>query len=132
MKHSLVRQKIIDVLEQSIVEKAIFFDGRPAVIEEGDFPAVAVFLTDAEYTGEELDADMWAATLHIEVFLPSQVPDSELDEWMESHIYPALSEVPGLDSLITLMVPQGFDYQRDDAMGLWSSADMKYSITYEM
>lgn len=132
MKHSLIRQKIIDVLEQSIVEKAIFFDGRPAVIEEGDFPAVAVFLTDAEYTGEELDTDMWAATLHIEVFLPSQVPDSELDEWMESHIYPALADVPGLDSLITLMVPQGFDYQRDDAMGLWSSADMKYSITYEM
>lgn len=132
MKHSLIRQKIIDVLEQSIVEKAIFFDGRPAVIEESDFPAVAVFLTDAEYTGEELDTDMWAATLHIEVFLPSQVPDSELDEWMESHIYPALSDVPGLDSLITLMVPQGFDYQRDDAMGLWSSADMKYSITYEM
>lgn len=132
MKHSLIRQKIIDVLEQSIVEKAIFFDGRPAVIEEGDFPAVAVFLTDAEYTGEELDTDMWAATLHIEVFLPSQVPDSELDEWIESHIYPALSDVPGLDSLITLMVPQGFDYQRDDAMGLWSSADMKYSITYEM
>nr|WP_188246224.1 phage minor tail U family protein [Enterobacter sp. E12]MBD0817646.1 phage tail protein [Enterobacter sp. E12] len=132
MKHSLIRQKIIDVLEQSIVEKAIFFDGRPAVIEEGDFPAVAVFLTDAEYTGEELDIDMWAATLHIEVFLPSQVPDSELDEWMESHIYPALADVPGLDSLITLMVPQGFDYQRDDAMGLWSSADMKYSITYEM
>jgi hypothetical protein len=30
------------------------------------------------------------------------------------------------------MVPQGFDYQRDDAMGLWTSADMKYSITYEM
>lgn len=132
MKHSLIRQKIIDVLEQSIVEKAILFDGRPAVIEESDFPAVAVFLTDAEYTGEELDTDMWAATLHIEVFLPSQVPDSELDKWMESHIYPALSDVPGLDSLITLMVPQGFDYQRDDAMGLWSSADMKYSITYEM
>lgn len=132
MKHSLIRQKIIDVLEQSIVEKAIFFDGRPAVIEEGDFPAVAVFLTDAEYTGEELDTDMWAATLHIEVFLSSQVPDSELDEWMESHIYPALADVPGLDSLLTLMVPQGFDYQRDDAMGLWSSADMKYSITYEM
>lgn len=58
--------------------------------------------------------------------------DSELDEWMESHIYPALADIPGLDSLLTLMVPQGFDYQRDDAMGLWTSADMKYSITYEM
>ncbi|WP_244585392.1 phage tail terminator protein, partial [Escherichia coli] len=25
--------------------------------------------------------------LHIEVFLPAQVPDSELDQWMESRIY---------------------------------------------
>lgn len=132
MKHTLVRQKIIDALEEAIGKNAIFFDGRPAVLEEDDFPAVAVYLTDAEYTGEELDTDMWAATLHVEVFLPSQVPDSELDDWMESHIYPALADIPGLDSLITLMVPQGFDYQRDDSMGLWSSADMKYSITYEM
>jgi len=132
MKHTLIRQKIIDVLEEAIGTDVMFFDGRPAVIEEEGFPAVAVYLTDAEYTGEELDADMWAATLHMEVFLSSQVPDSELDEWMESHIYPALSDVPGLGSLIPLMVPQGFDYQRDDAMGLWSSADMKYSITYEM
>jgi hypothetical protein len=132
MKHTLIRQKIIDALEESIGKDVMFLDGRPAVIEEEDFPAVAVFLTDAEYTGEELDADTWAATLHIELFLPSQVPDSELDEWMESKIYPALTDIPGLDSLITLMVPQGFDYQRDDGMGLWSSADMKYSITYEM
>ncbi|MDA6131508.1 phage tail terminator protein, partial [Escherichia coli] len=40
------------------------------------FPAIAVYLTDAEYTGEELDADTWRATLHIEVFLPAQVPDA--------------------------------------------------------
>ena len=132
MKHTLIRQNIINVLEEKIEISAVFFDGRPAAIEENDFPAVAVYLTDAECTGEELDADMWAATLHIEVFLPSQVPDSELDEWMESHIYPALADVPGLETLVTVMVPQGFDYQRDDAMGLWSSADMKYSITYEM
>ncbi|HGH4638096.1 TPA: phage tail terminator protein, partial [Enterobacter bugandensis] len=73
MKHTLIRQKIIDVLEEAIGNHVMFFDGRPAVIEEEDFPAVAVYLTDAEYTGEELDADMWAATLHIEVFLSSQV-----------------------------------------------------------
>jgi hypothetical protein len=58
MKHTLIRQKIIDVLEEAIGIDVMFFDGRPAVIEE-DFPAVAVYLTDAEYTGEELDADMW-------------------------------------------------------------------------
>ncbi|EPT8822852.1 phage tail terminator protein, partial [Escherichia coli] len=99
---------------------------------EEDFPAVAVYLTDAEYTGEELDADTWRATLHIEVFLPAQVPDSELDQWMESRIYPAVTAIPALADLITTMVTQGYEYRRDDDMALWSSADLTYSITYEM
>ncbi|BBS37854.1 tail protein [Enterobacter cloacae] len=132
MKHSDIRKVIIDALESAIGTDVIYFDGRPAVLEEGDFPAVAVYLTDAEYTGEELDADSWQATLHIEVFLAAQVPDSELDDWMEARVYPVLAEVPGLESLIDTMVQQGYDYQRDDDMALWSSADLKYSITYEM
>lgn len=132
MKHSLIRKVILDAIEGEVGEDAVFFDGRPAVIEEEDFPAVSVYLTDAEYTGSELDSDSWRATLHIEVFLPAQVPDSELDDWMEKRIYPAISNINGLEDLITLMVQQGFDYQRDEGMGLWSSADLKYSINYEM
>ncbi|CZZ88475.1 MULTISPECIES: phage minor tail U family protein [Enterobacteriaceae] len=132
MKHSDIRKVIIDALEGAIGTGAIYFDGRPAVLEEGDFPAIAVYLTDAEYTAEELDADCWQAILHIEVFLEAQVPDSELDDWMETRVYPVLAEVPGLESLITTMVQQGYDYQRDDDMALWSSANLKYSITYEM
>lgn len=132
MKHSDIRMTIINALESRIGEEALYFDGRPAVLEEGDFPAIAIYLTDAEYTGEELDADTWQATLHVEIFLPAQVPDSELDNWMESRIYPVMSDVPGLAGLITNIVQQGYDYQRDDDLGLWSSADLKYSITYEM
>lgn len=132
MKHSDIRRAIINALEIQIGEEALYFDGRPAVLEEGDFPALAIYLTDAEYTGEELDADIWQATLHVEIFLPAQVPDSDLDNWMESRIYPVLSNVPGLAGLITNIVQQGYDYQRDDDLGLWSSADLKYSITYEM
>ncbi|MCT4701222.1 phage minor tail U family protein [Enterobacteriaceae bacterium H20N1] len=132
MKHTDIRQAVIAALEEVAGDDAIFFDGRPVVFEESDFPAVAVYLTDAQYTGEDLDADTWNAVLHIELFLPAQVPDSELDEWMESRIYPALTHIPALAGLITLMVQQGYDYQRDDDLGLWSSADLKYSITYEM
>lgn len=133
MKHSDIRQAVIDALENSgTCEGAVFFDGRPAVLEEDDFPGVAVYLTDAEYTGEELDADMWSATLHIEVLLPAQTPDSGLDEWMESRIYPALDDVPALSDLLITMVQKSYDYQRDDDMGMWSSADLQYSITYEM
>ncbi|MFX4312850.1 phage tail protein, partial [Enterobacter sp. 63] len=56
----------------------------------------------------------------------------DLDDWMESRVYPVLAEVPGLETLITTMIQQGYDYQRDDDMALWSSADLKYSITYDM
>lgn len=132
MKHTEIRAAVIDALEKLIGSAVIYFDGRPAVIEEEDFPAIAVYLSDAEYTGEELDSDTWQATLHIEVFLPAQVPDSELDTWVESRIYPAIADIPALSQLITVMVPQGYEYQRDDSLALWSSADLKYSINYEM
>ena len=123
MKHTDIRAAVLDALEKHDTG-ATLFDGRPAVFEEADFPAVAVYLTDAEYTGEELDADTWRATLHIEVFLPAQVPDSELDQWMERRIYPAMAAIPALAGMITTMVQQGY--------ALWSSADLTYSITYEM
>lgn len=73
MKHTELRAAVLDALEKHDTG-ATFFDGRPAVFDEADFPAVAVYLTGAEYTGEELDSDTWQAELHIEVFLPAQVP----------------------------------------------------------
>ncbi|XVV76561.1 hypothetical protein I5Z76_02909 [Escherichia coli] len=73
MKHTDIRAAVLDALEQH-EHGATLFDGRPVVFDEEDFPAIAVYLTDAEYTGEELDADTWRATLHIEVFLPAQAP----------------------------------------------------------
>ncbi|KNC09997.1 tail protein [Klebsiella sp. RIT-PI-d] len=132
MKHTEIRSAVIDALEIAVGDSVIYFDGRPAVIEEEDFPAIAVYLSDAEYTGENMDCDTWQATLHIEIFLPAQVPDSELDMWVESRIYSAISDIPALARLITVMVPQGYEYQRDDSLALWSSADLKYSINYEM
>ncbi|WP_250854934.1 phage minor tail U family protein [Escherichia coli] len=117
MKHTDIRAAVLDALEQH-EHGATLFDGRPAVFDEADFPAIAVYLTGAEYTGEALDSDTWQAELHIEVFLPAQVPDSELDSWMESRIYPAMSAIPALSGLITTMVTQGYEYRRDDDMAL--------------
>ncbi|EFA1262872.1 TPA: phage tail protein, partial [Escherichia coli] len=45
---------------------------------------------------------------------------------------PVMSDIPALAGLITTMVTQGYEYRRDDDMALWSSADLTYSITYEM
>ncbi|MFO6484701.1 phage minor tail U family protein [Escherichia coli] len=130
MKHSELRAAVLDALEKHDTG-ATFFDGRPAVFDEADFPAVAVYLTGAEYTGEELDSDTWQAELHIEVFLPAQY---RIQSWMRGsfRIYPVMSDIPALSELITSMVASGYDYRRDDDAGLWSSADLTYVITYEM
>ncbi|WP_445236458.1 phage tail terminator protein [Escherichia sp. MOD1-EC4560] len=114
MKHTELRAAVLDALEKHDTG-ATLFDGRPAVFDEADFPAIAVYLTGAEYTGEELDSDTWQAELHIEVFLPAQVPDSELDSWMESRIYPVMSDIPyeEVNHLILLKNPGGKWIKRD-------------------
>jgi hypothetical protein len=81
-KHTEIRLAVLEQLKASIPDRVTFFDGRPVFLEEQDLPALAVYLSDAEYTGRSLDEDTWQASLHIEVF-PAQPPDSALDEWME-------------------------------------------------
>ncbi|MBT0499612.1 phage minor tail U family protein, partial [Morganella morganii] len=66
------------------------------------------------------------------VFLKASNPDSKLDEWMEDKIYPAMQSVPALAGLIETMSAAGYDYQRDDEMCLWGSADLTYHLTYSM
>ncbi|MDU3158512.1 MAG: phage minor tail U family protein [Hafnia alvei] len=131
-KHTQIRQAVTSQLQREITEPVTWFDGRPAFLDEQDLPAVAVYLSDAEYTGDTLDEDSWQAALHVEVFLKSARPDSALDSWMESHIYPALSNIPTLDTLIETMTPQGYDYQRDEEMATWGSVDLTYLLTYSM
>lgn len=131
-KHTQIRQAVTSQLQREITEPVTWFDGRPAFLDEQDLPAVAVYLSDAEYTGYTLDEDSWQAALHVEVFLKSAQPDSALDSWMESHIYPALSNIPTLDTLIETMTPQGYYYQRDEEMATWGSVDLTYLLTYSM
>lgn len=131
-RHSEIRKAIINRIKEGADIDATYFDGRPVFIEASDLPAVAVYLTDAQYTAEDIDGDSWEATLHIEVFLKASQPDSVLDEWMENQIYPALQSVPELDALINTMTQQGYDYQRDNDMVTWGSADLTYGITYKM
>ena len=131
-KHTQIRQAVTSQLQREITEPVTWFDGRPAFLDEQDLPAVAVYLSDAEYAGDTLDEDSWQAALHVEVFLKSAQPDSALDSWMESHIYPALSNIPTLDTLIETMTPQGYDYQRDEEMATWGSVDLTYLLTYSM
>lgn len=131
-RHSAIRAAILAKLKAEITDAVTWFDGRPVFLEEQDLPAVAVYLSDAEYTGDSLDEDSWQAVVHIEVFLKASSPDSALDSWMEEKVYPAMAFIPGLTELVETFTPQGYDYQRDDEMATWGSVDFTYLITYSI
>ena len=122
MKHPQIRAAVLAALKRNIIEQVTWFDGRPGFLDEEDLPAVAVYLTDARASDDNIDEDMWSALLHIEVFLKAKEPDSALDAWMEEKVYPALGDIPELLPLIELMNASGYDYQRDDEAMMWGSA----------
>lgn len=132
MKHPQIRAAVLAALKRNIIEQVTWFDGRPGFLDEEVLPAVAVYLTDARASDDNVDEDMWSALLHIEVFLKAKEPDSALDAWMEEKVYPALGDIPELLPLIELMNASGYDYQRDDEAMMWGSADLSYSISYVM
>lgn len=130
MKHTELRAAVLDALEKhdtgaTFLMVALLFLMRKIFRQ-------LPFISPALNTRAKSWTAIPQAELHIEVFLPAQVPDSELDAWMESRIYPVMSDIPALSDLITSMVASGYDYRRDDDAGLWSSADLTYVITYEM
>lgn len=132
MKHPSIRKAVLDALKAGNAQAVTWFDGRPSVLDAQDLPAVAVYLTDAESSDESVDEDMWRATLHIEVFLKGDDTDSALDEWMENNIYPVMASIPTLSGVLETMSARGYDYQRDDELATWGSADLQYSVSYVM
>ncbi|HEJ7134784.1 TPA: phage tail protein [Serratia marcescens] len=132
IKHTAIRNAVLERCRSTITDDVTYFDGRPAFIDENDLPAVAVFLDDARYTGNELDTDSWRAMLHIVVYLKATQPDAALDQWVEEKIYPVLNDIPDLVPLVETMSPVGYDYQRDDEVATWGAADLSYQLTYTM
>lgn len=132
IKHTAIRNAVLERCRSTITDDVTYFDGRPAFIDENDLPAVAVFLDDARYTGSELDTDSWRAMLHIVVYLKATQPDAVLDQWVEEKIYPVLNDIPELAPLVEAISPVGYDYQRDDEVATWGAADLSYQLTYTM
>ncbi len=132
IKHTAIRNAVLERCRSTITDDVTYFDGRPAFIDENDLPAVAVFLDDARYTGNELDTDSWRAMLHIVVYLKATQPDAALDQWVEEKIYPVLNDIPELAPLLETMSPVGYGYQRDDEVATWGAADLSYQLTYTM
>lgn len=133
MSHLQIRKAVLDAIHDAVSDpdEITWFDGRPSVISEDELPGLAVYITDAQYTGDNVDGNSWEAILHVEVLLGASATDTELDEWMEREIFPGLESIPALSEFLESMTQQGYDYSRDIDANMWSSADMKYSIKYE-
>ncbi|WP_411902492.1 phage tail terminator protein [Salmonella enterica] len=84
---------------------------------------MAVYLSDAQYTGPEADGDLWSAVPHVVVFLQGTAPDRPLDDQMDHSVYPALVRVPGLGDILGTMSAPGDNYQRNDERAMWRSAE---------
>ncbi|EFR2635004.1 phage tail protein, partial [Shigella flexneri] len=50
-RHTQIRQSVLARLREQCGDSATFFDGLPAFIDAQELPAVAVWLSDAQYTG---------------------------------------------------------------------------------
>ncbi len=97
MKHTDIRAAVLDALEQH-EHGATLFDGRPVVFDEEDFPAIAVYLTDAEYTGEAgCGIPGWSPRRILRCFTPAQVPDSGLISGWKAGFIPAMTTINWLD-----------------------------------
>ncbi|MXF29205.1 phage minor tail U family protein, partial [Escherichia coli] len=64
-RHTQIRQAVLTSLKGACGETAALFDGLPAFIDAQELPAVAVWLSDAQYTGNMTDEADWQATLHV-------------------------------------------------------------------
>lgn len=131
-KHSDIRTAVINHLKENCPQKFAVFDGFPVFVEQSTLPIIAVYLDEAQYSGETIDADDWTAVLHVQVFLKATKPDSELDKQVEDFIYPAVNQNEYLAGLVENIYPIGYDYSRDDEMSLWGSADISFKIQYTM
>lgn len=131
IKHTAIRNRVIEGLKPFIGD-ATLKDGRPVSIDDTELPVIAVYLTDAQPVQKYLDANIWTAVLHVELFLKSSNPDAKLDSWVEAKLFPAIATLTNLSEVINSMTPQGYNYDRDDEMAYWASVDLTYLIEYEM
>ncbi len=51
-RHTQIRQVVLARLREQCGDSATFFDGLPAFVDAQELPAVAVWLSDAQYTPE--------------------------------------------------------------------------------
>ncbi|WP_058911145.1 phage tail terminator protein [Entomohabitans teleogrylli] len=133
INHAQIRAAVLAALQSAIQDNLTWHDGYPGVINATGLPAIAVYLTEAKYTGDELDGNTWSAELRIGYFSAAENSDNDLDIFIGEKVYPLIEEgIPQLADKLESMVLAGCDYLRDEETMLWRAAVLKYNLIYNL
>lgn len=139
-----IRQQVISDLQANLIDGegqpliAAYFSGRGEPVTASDdgetgyleVPAVSVYLSEGEPTGQSFDGEEWSAVLAVEIMdLATNQLDDDLDTLSEKVL-----EVIGRDykasGLLSLCNRAGFSYVREDGAP-WGSLVLTFTIEME-
>lgn len=139
-----IRAQVIEDLKTALVDAegnpliTTYFSGRGEPVTASDdgqtgyleVPAIAVYLTDGETTGQSFDDEEWEAVLAIEIMdLATNQLDDELDS-IGQKVIEVITRNYNCHGLLSQCNRAGFSYVREDGAP-WGSLVLTYSIEME-
>lgn len=139
-----IRQQVISDLQANLIDGggqpliAAYFSGRGEPVTASDdgetgyleVPAVSVYLTEGEPTGQSFDDEEWSAVLVVEIMdLATNQLDDDLDTLSEK-VLDVIGRGYKASGLLSLCNRAGFSYVREDGAP-WGSLVLTFTIEME-
>lgn len=139
-----IRQQVISDLQANLIDGegqpliAAYFSGRGEPVTASDdgetgyleVPAVSVYLTEGEPTGQSFDEEEWSAVLAVEIMdLATNQLDDDLDTLSEK-VLDVIGRGYKASGLLSLCNRAGFSYVREDGAP-WGSLVLTFTIEME-
>jgi len=139
-----IRQQVISDLQANLIDGegqpliAAYFSGRGEPVTASDdgetgyleVPAVSVYLTEGEPTGQSFDEEEWSAMLAVEIMdLATNQLDDDLDTLSEK-VLDVIGRGYKASGLLSLCNRAGFSYVREDGAP-WGSLVLTFTIEME-
>ncbi|EOV9305374.1 phage tail terminator protein [Vibrio parahaemolyticus] len=139
-----IRQQVISDLQAKLIDGegqpliAAYFSGRGEPVTASDdgetgyleVPAVSVYLTEGEPTGQSFDEEEWSAVLAVEIMdLATNQLDDDLDTLSEK-VLEVIGRGYKASGLLSLCNRAGFSYVREDGAP-WGSLVLTFTIEME-
>ncbi|HIF9531189.1 TPA: phage tail terminator protein [Photobacterium damselae] len=139
-----IRLQVISDLQANLIDGegqpliAAYFSGRGEPVTASDdgetgyleVPAVSVYLTEGEPTGQSFDDEEWSAVLAVEIMdLATNQLDDDLDTLSEK-VLDVIGRGYKASGLLSLCNRAGFSYVREDGAP-WGSLVLTFNIEME-